>query len=311
MQKIFTRKNSTLADRLEGIKNLSIIRSSKPYIRDLSKAKDSTLIHAHEAKGAQFALFANKFYKIPYIITRRVSIPIKNNFFNRSMYKNSACVVTVADYIQDEVKKIDKNLKFRTINSAYSDLNINEDEVKKLQKQFSSKFIVGNIGELEDLKGQYYLIEAMRMLEKEYPEIHLVLLGKGSEEFKFKEQAKDLNNITFTGFVNNVGDYIQCFDIFAFASLSEGIASILFDIMQSSVPLLTTDVGGIPEYITDDENGLLIEPKNIQALYEGIKKLYLDKDLRDRLSKRALENIENFSIQAMVKKYEELYKEIS
>lgn len=310
LQKVFTRVNSNLADRLEGIKNLTIIRAKKPYIFSLSKAKNSSIIHAHEAKGAQFAYFANLFYKIPYIITRRVSFPIKNNFFNRAMYTNSSYVVTVANYIQDTVKKINKDLKFKTINSAYSDLKIDNKEVQNIKDRYKSKFIIGTIGELEHLKGQYYLIEAIRMLNKEFDDIELILLGKGSQEELFKEQTKNLDNVTFTGFVNNVGDYIQCFDIFVFPSLSEGIASILFDIMKSDVAIVTTNVGGIPEYMINNKNGILVESKNIEVLYKAIKELYLDKELRDRLSKEALKNIENYSISAMTQKYEEIYKEI-
>jgi len=310
LQKVFTRKNSPLADRLKGVKNLTIVQISKPYIFSLSDAKDSDVIHAHEAKGAQFAYFANLIYKTPYIITRRVSFSIKNNFLNRAIYSNSSYIITVVDSIQDEVKKINRDLKFKTINSAYSDLDVNNSEVENIKNEFKSKFLIGTIGELEHLKGQYYLIEAMKMLQKEFPDIHLILLGKGSEENLFKEQAKELSNVTFTGFVNNVGDYIQCFDLFAFPSLSEGIASILFDIMQSNVPIVTTNVGGIPEYIKNDENALLIESKNIQALYESIKRLYLDKNLREKLATKALETVEDYSITAMAQKYEKVYKEL-
>ena len=104
-QRVVTRVNSELADKLEGIKNLTIHRLAKPYAIHISQVKDSSVIHAHEAKAAQFAYFANMFYKIPYIITRRVDNKIKNNIFNRSMYANTSYVVTVADdWAVDELK---------------------------------------------------------------------------------------------------------------------------------------------------------------------------------------------------------------
>ena len=87
VQTILTRKKSQLADRLRDIKNLKIIQISKPYILHLSKIKNISILHAHETKGAQFCYFANMFYDTPYIITRRVDNPIKNNLFNKKIYQ--------------------------------------------------------------------------------------------------------------------------------------------------------------------------------------------------------------------------------
>ncbi len=310
-QRVVTRVNSELADKLEGIKNLTIHRLAKPYAIHISQVKDSSVIHAHEAKAAQFAYFANMFYKIPYIITRRVDNKIKNNIFNRSMYANTSYVVTVADDIQAMALEINKDLKIKTIYSAFSTLEIDENKVQKIQERFKGKFLIGHIGELDNSqKGQYFLIEAMRLLAKEFEDIHLICLGKGKDADVFKEQSKDLTNITFEGFVNNVGDYIQCFDIFAFPSLREGIASILFDIMQSNVAIATTDVNGIPEYIKNEKNGLLVKPKDIEGLYKAIKKLYLDEKLRERLTKEAFITVQDYSVPIMANKYEEIYKEV-
>ena len=76
-QTICTRIDSELAKRLQDVNNLTILKISKPYLFSLAKIKNSTIIHAHETKGAQFAYMANLIYKIPYIITRRVDNKIK------------------------------------------------------------------------------------------------------------------------------------------------------------------------------------------------------------------------------------------
>jgi len=84
-QKLITRKNSTLAEKSNHIKNLEIIKISKPYIFSVGSMKSTTLIHAHETKSAQFAFFANLIFKIPYVVTRRVDNRIKDNFFNKKI----------------------------------------------------------------------------------------------------------------------------------------------------------------------------------------------------------------------------------
>ena len=150
----------------------------------------------------------------------------------------------------------------------------------------------------------------MKKLQLTHPNIHLILLGKGCDEQNYKEQSKDLTNITFEGFVSNVGDYIQCFDIFVFPSLHEGLGSILFDIMQSNIPIIATNTGGIPDIITNDKNGILVPIKDNDAIYNAIVKLYKDKKLRERLANEALKDIDNYSFETMTNKYETIYKEI-
>lgn len=273
--------------------------------------RDTSLLHAHETKAAQFSYFANMIYDIPYLITRRVDNPIKKNFFNRNIYIKAKYTVVLSNAIQNETLKLSDKIHIKIIPSAYSQLKVNENEVKRLKQRFKDQFIIGNIGELDNThKGQYYLIEAMKKIHNNYPDIHLIFLGRGKDEENYKEQSKDLNNITFEGFVDNVGDYIQCFDLFVFPSLNEGLGSILFDVMQSNVPIIASDVGGIPDIVQNEKNGILVPAKESEAIYKGIERLYHDADLRKKLSNEAFKNIENFSFEKMTDRYENIYKEI-
>ncbi len=308
IQKIITRKESELAHRLQGIPNLEIIQINKPYIFSLDKIKGSTLLHAHETKGAQFCYFANKLYQTPYIITRRVNNPIKNNFFNKTIYEQSLFTVVLSSAIKEQMLRISQNVSIKTIPSAYTQLKINHEEVIRIKNKLSNKFIIGNIGELETHKGQYYLIEAMKKLEKKYPNIHLILLGRGKDEQNYKEQSKELSNVTFEGFVDNVGDYISSLDLFVFPSLNEGLGSILLDAIQAKVPIAASNVGGIPDIIQHNKNGLLFPPKDTQAIFDAIEKLYLSEELRKKFTSNAYQTINDYSFNTMTDKYIALYQ---
>lgn len=311
IQKVITRTNSELAKRLKDTKNLTIIKIHKPYFFNLKAIKDSSILHAHETKAAQFSYFSNLIYNIPYIITRRVDNPIKNNFFNKNIYTKATYTVPVSSVIKNETLKINDKINIKIIADAYSKLTINEDGVKKIKQKFQDKFLIGNIGELDNNhKGQYYLIEAMKKIQTNYPNIHLLFLGKGKDEQNYKKQSKDLRNISFEGFVNNVEDYIKCFDLFVFPSLHEGLGSILLDIMQMQVPIIATNVGGIPDIIHNNQNGILIEPKNSDAIYNAIVKLYKNKELRETLSKEAFKTKDNYSFEKMTNHYINIYTEI-
>ena len=309
-QKIFTRKNSPLAQRLNDVKNLEIISVSKPYVLHMPNSKEAHMVHAHETKAAQVAYFIHLRYKIPYLVTRRVNNPIKNNFFNQNIYNNSKYTVVLSNAIKETTLKLSKQINIKIIPSAYTQLVTHPEKIKQIKKRFKNKFLIGHIGELDNSdKGQYYLIEAMKKLQTNYPNIHLILLGKGKDKDKYEEQAKELTNINFEGFVDNVGDYISCFDLFVFPSLNEGLGSILLDVIQAKVPIVASNVGGIPDIIQHKENGLLFSPKNSQAIAQAIEELYHSKSKRVSLSENAYKNIENYSFSTMTDKYIELYEE--
>lgn len=309
IQRVFTRKKSELALKLQNINNLEIVEISKPYIFSILKVKGSIILHAHETKAAQFVYFANKFLNIPYIITRRVDNSIKNNSFNKKIYKNAKYTVCLSSAIKQTVEEITKDSKIKIIPSASSSLKVDFNNSKKIKERFKNYFLVGNIGELDNNhKGQYYLIEAAKKLQKTHPQIHLLFLGKGKDLENYKKQSQSLKNITFEGFVDNVEDYINCFDLFVFPSLHEGLGSILFDVMKSKVPIIASKVGGIPDIIENEVNGILVESKNSDIIYEKIIELYNNKEKREILSKKSFDKIDDYSSEVMTSKYIKLYE---
>ena len=308
-QRLLVRKGSELGRRCRGIENLTVLEIGKPYAFHLARLKGAALLHAHETKAAQFALFGRRLLGIPYIVTRRVDHTIKNNRFNRAIYASAAQCVALSGAIKTEIHKLVPDTDVAIIPSAWSRLAFDGESVGRLKSRFEGKFVVGHIGALVDAhKGQAVLIEAARLLAQTQPDVQVVLLGGGQDEAQLKAAAADLPNVTFEGFVNNVGDYLKCFDLFAFPSRYEGLGSILFDAMQFDVPIVASDVGGIPDIIHHEENGLLVPPGDAVALAAAVERLYLDAALRERLVEAARTQLEHFSPAAMTDRYEQLYR---
>lgn len=307
-QTLITRKNSDLAKKSLGIDNLTLLSINKPYFLSLYKIKGSKIVHAHETKAAHFAYFAHLLYNIPYIVTRRIDKEIKKSILNKRIYLHSKNTVALSNSIKERLLSLNPNIKVHIIPDAISHLNVDKQNSLMIKERFKDKYLIGNIGELDNKdKGQYYLIEVAKNLQASHPNIHFIFLGKGKDEQKYKEQSKDLKNITFEGYVNNVGDYIQNFDLFVFPSLNEGLGSILLDIMNFSVPVIASNVGGIPDIIHHNKNGLLIESKNIKAIEDAILKIYNDRELALKLTKQAKEDVRNYTPQMMAEKYIKLY----
>ena len=307
-QALVVRKKSELTARCKDIKNLEIIEISKPYIFHCSKIKDTSLLHAHETKALQFAYFCNKIFKIPYVVTRRVDNKIKNNWLNKKMYASAKVAVALSKAIQKEILRVSPHANTHIIPDAFTNTTIDMEISRTIKERFKDKFLVGHVGALDDgHKGQSFLIEAAKNMEKIYPDIHFIFLGSGHDEAKLKQQAKDLLNITFEGFVNNVNDYINCFDLFVFPSRNEGLGSILLDVMRLEVPIIASDVGGIPDIISSGENGILIPPCDSDAIEKNIIDLFGNQEKREALASSAIKTIDKFSPQNMMLAYSKIY----
>jgi len=282
-QTLICPKNSELAKRVAG-ENIQIESISRPYLFSLNKCLDSDLLHAHDAKAAHFALLAHKLYGIPYLITRRVPNLPKDNSFTRAIYANASVSVALSRSIADVLKNRFGNINTTIIPSMKSGLPTTESNVQHLKSNFEGKFIIGHVGALvKHHKGQQHIINIAAELKKTHPDILFILVGSGVDEEKLKQQANGLSNVVFTGFINNVGDYMAAFDMFVFPSLEEGLGSILLDAMDFSLPIVANNVDGIPDIIKNEQNGLLVEPKNDHQLAQAVLKLYNDKDLASRL----------------------------
>lgn len=287
-QVIIVRRDSELGDRLSDVDGLDIRRIGKPYLLGMGAARGCDLLHAHEAKACQYAYWVKTIRGTPYVITRRVPRVPGSNPLTRAVYRNASAVIALSQAIKASMLQHNPKLNVQIIPSMSAQLPVNAAAVEALRERFAGKFLIGHIGALVNYhKGQQYLIEAARRLAPKYPQMHFIFLGRGKDEAWFRELAQGLDNIIFEGFVDNVGDYLEVFDLFAFPSLQEGLGSILIDAMRAELPIVASDVDGIPDLIHDQENGLLVQPADSVSLAAAIRRLHDDQQLATRLAAQA------------------------
>lgn len=310
-QKLIVRTGSPMAQLASDIEHLQVIEISKPYWLYLFKVKGAGLLHAHETKAAQFAYLAHLLFNKPYIVTRRVDHDIRQNVFNKSLYTNAEYCVSLSQAIQKTIFPVAANARHVVIPSAYCKVAVDVAKVKIIRDKFSDKYLVGHVGELINVhKGQNYIIEAARLLEDSHPSIHFLLIGDGCDADKLKAQARGLSNITFVGFVENVIDYMHVLDVFVFPSLYEGLGSTLMDAMLANKPIVASNVGGIPELIDDTKSGILVKPRDVQSIVDGILNYYNNSELAEKYALSALQQVENYSPEKMAERYIDIYNSI-
>lgn len=309
-QRLLTRRDQPLGPRLEEVPDLERREVARPFVRALPFLR-GCLVHAHEAKAAHLAHWAKCFVGSPYVITRRVDNIPGAGPATRAMYRGAARVVVLSDAIGAVMRDYDPTLETVAISSAASAFSANPERVAELRRQWGGELVIGHVGALHHAhKGQGDLIAAFAQLRERHPGLRLVLVGDGVDEARFRAQARHIPGVIFTGRVENVGDHLTAFDIFAFPSLHEGLGSTLLDAMQCGLPIAATRAGGIPELVEDGVNGLLADVGDVDGLAKALERLIADGDLRRRLGEVGRDRVRDYMPARMAERYLALYREL-
>lgn len=268
------------------------------------------VVHVHEGRSIYGAYLRSLVSRTPYIATRRVDKQIGEHFFAHRAYRRAACVVALSPQVGEIVHRFDRAINVRIVPSSMSGLTSDAARVAAIRSNLPGRCVVGHVGALDSQKGQELILQAARDFQKTHPDVCFVLVGGGKQEAELKSLAKGLTNVVFTGFVNNVGDYLAAFDVFAFPSRGEGLGSILLDAMDFGLPIIATAVGGVPSIIRDGENGILVEPGNEREFVRGLARLIDSAELRRSIAAAGKRIGAQFTVERMCARYLEIYKAV-
>jgi len=310
-QVLVARRGNMLAARCAGIDGLVIRESASNVLAAAGALGGVDLVHVHEGRAAQSAWLNKLLRGIPYIITRRIQKGPHPTRLNRIIYRRAASIAPISNAIVRSLASIAPDRHMRIIPDATSRLAAESGKVAELRQAFGGRFVIGHIGALDDsAKGQLQIIAMARRLGVEIPDIVFVLVGSGRDEAKLKSAAADLANVRFTGYVDDVGNYLAAFDAFIYPSRHEGLGSILLDAFEFGLPVIATDVGGIPEVVTAGENGFLCAVNDIDAQVQAARSLYEDVGLRERFAEANRQAAKNYLPARMAERYTEVYAEV-
>ena len=289
------------------------------------KRKKCLLVHFHDAHSAAVGSVAASLAKVPFrIITRRVDFPLKKNYFSRRKYmKNVDVIIAISEGVKkvlveggvdpENVEVISSGIDFSSFEEDSSALTSKD----YLHREFSfavDDYLVGIVAHLADHKGHQYLIQATKILKQQAPKIKTIIVGEGPLSMELDRQAKELDVediIFFLGFRKDIPKILSSLDLFVLSSHLEGMGSSILDAMASRLPVVATNVGGIPEVVIHGETGLLVPPRNPSALARAILRLYSDKTLASRLGQKGYELVHRkFSAEAMADKVVRLYEKV-
>jgi glycosyltransferase involved in cell wall biosynthesis len=246
------------------------------------------IIHAHfiYPQGYVAVKLGKKFNK-PVIITAHghdiYDMPFRDNKWYKKIkwiLDESNHVITVSEknrrILVEKLKIRDK--KITVIPNGFNSQkfnNISQKESREKIKFFENKKIILCIANQNPIKGQEYLIKAMKMVVEKRQDVICFIIGGGSLT---KEFDRLINKLNLKNYIKILGLkqhkeiplWMNSADLFVLPSLNEGNPTVMFEALGTGLPFIGSNVGGIPEIITSEDYGLLVEPANSKNLAEKI-----------------------------------------
>jgi glycosyltransferase involved in cell wall biosynthesis len=177
------------------------------------------------------------------------------------------------------------------------------------------EFLVGTAVVLSEQKGVRHLLDAARLVRAADPSIRFVVAGDGPLRPELERTAAALGldgAVRFLGYRSDVPALIAALDAYVLPSLWEGLPLALLEALAGGKPIVATHVGGNPEVVEDGENGLLVPPRDPDALARAILALRADAAGRERMRLSNVEKFaQRFSVGSMAQAHVQLYDEIA
>jgi len=200
------------------------------------------------------------------------------------------------------------------ISLAELDPPLSRKEARERLGLSAGALVIGVVGRLEEQKGHAYLLGALPELRRQIPDLVLLLVGEGRRQEQLKRQVRDLgleSVVHFLGTRRDLPEIYRALDLFVHPSLWEGLPLALLKAMGAGLPVVATRVSGSQEAIVDGVNGRLVEAGDPEALAQAILELNRHPEARRRLGDAARRTVaEQYSLEAMLKRLEELYLDL-
>ena len=263
-------------------KILSLIRFYRANMKALKLCKKPDLIHVHILTRLGVIAWIQKLlHKTPYIITEHWSRYLPGNdfsgflrkLFTKIVVRNAETITTVTENLAIAMK----NHGLKNDNYVVLPNVVNLDMFHISERNNNPRKII-HISCFEDKsKNISGLLESLKIIEEKGIDFQCKLIGDGMDLELMKEKAKNLqliNKVSFTGLLQGqaLADELSSGDFLVLSSNYENMPVVILEALASGLPVVSTNVGGIKEMV-DETKGILVEPRNQEALAEAMIKM--------------------------------------
>ena len=298
---------------------------------------DLDIVHAHSPIPYSDlpALLYAKRKNVPFLLTyqfdgqetggsfmRNTGVSIYNKvFINRVLDSAEVIIATTRSYAEEspflknyleKIVVIPNGINIEEVTTTLT----KEESRTNLGLPLKTKIILF-FGSLVPYKGPDILLKAFKIIKKEFPEVKLIFAGRGQLLLELQDMAKQFdldNDVIFLGFVEEEEKalYYKSADIFCLPStnMAESFGIVNLEAMASGIPIVGSNLGGIPDIIKEGENGLLAKPCDHKSLANALLTLLKDDDLREKMGNNGRKMVTDYSWDKIAKETEKLYRDV-
>jgi glycosyltransferase involved in cell wall biosynthesis len=320
-QAIACPQDSELFRRIEGIpivglSNHSLIRKLFPNtLYGAVRTHGINLIHAHDSEAHTLGVHLKRKYpQVKLIVTRRVIFPPSGALSRRIKYRKYVdCFIAISRAVAESLMKIGIEENRITIIPSALDIesikNTPADDSVWAHAEAGHGFVIVTAGALTAEKDFATAIRAVSEASRKMDGIQLVILGEGPEREKLKRiiSADGLDYIRLMGHCEPMAPIFKACHLFLLTSTSEGLNSSAIEAAACGLPLVVSDVGGLPEIAEHEYNGVLCRPGQPEQFADAIADLLKNEGKRNLMAENSVRKSEQFDIEQAAAKTVGLY----
>jgi len=299
---------------------------------DLFKKEKPDIIHLNSSKMGFAGALAGRIAGIKKIIFTAHGWAFNEDrgFISKIFFRILHISTVLLSHKTIAVSEITKNQLGKIFDKKFVVIRNGVKDIKLIDKESSRDFIlqkiieknpniknipllkykwIGTISELHKTKGINYAIDAVSKIKSN---IIFIVIGEGEKRRELEEQIIKLglaNKVFLVGKVDMASSYLQALDIFTLSSITEALPYVLLEAGYAGLPIIASNVGGIPEIIENEKTGILVEPRHQEEIKTAIENLLKNPDKSTLLGENLKNKIsKNFAQKNMLEKTFNLYK---
>jgi L-malate glycosyltransferase len=294
------------------------IRSAAAVAARVKRGK-FRILHAHTAHSLGVCLLAKMFLPSTVLVaTRHVAFRVRKRIVGAVKYDNPLVdgIVCVSDAVRRTL--MEDGVEERRLHVIHGGIDVARFSALKRPgpepRSRRSPLVVGTVAAFTREKDYPAFLEAARLVIQKKPDVRFVAVGDGPGRADMVRLCGDTglagSSIRFAETNRSVEEELGRFDIFVLASKREGLGLSILEAQCAGLPVVATAVGGILEIIENGRNGILVPPRDPQALAGAILRLAGDAGLRMKLGREAARSALQFSEDRMVEATMGLYRKL-
>lgn len=295
------------------------LRKVQKFIRE----EKPDIIHVNGSQDHWVCALANRLMRRPVCIvrTRHNTYPVKDNYANRLLnLKWTDYQIVVCDVVRQDLA-IHPAFDETSMCSIHNGIDPklfapNPEARERIRNEFgymNNHIVCGIVARLEPAKGHEFLFRAVADIRSDFPQLRVLVLGRGKKKRELKKLVDDLkiqDIVNFTEFRDDMPACIQAFDFGVQPSIDCDTSSFsLKEQMAAEKPVVASDYGGLTEIVTNGQEGWIVPAGTVEQLAVAMRRLLEDRETANRMGKAGRDRVlKDFTVQVFAEKTVAAYR---